>query len=191
MDVYRPSSDGRPGGSTGGGNNSGTQTAGVPANIAATPITGGLTGAYGVLLLPLFDMNAGTQVFESLNLVDFNTEQSSTYQFKVEDFVDGATTTISRLRIKYRNIGKCKFTILLQGMYTYASKTITIGPGTKNGQTRAVPNQADYRLYNAYCDMVFTDESPQLIIQRAANAGPLDIVSITLMGGEHKPQKGA
>ena len=186
----------RPGGPTGGGDGGdggvlgGTGSSGVPVNLSAIPISGGLSGTWGVLMFPLWDITSSSMTFEALDLNNFNTEQPGIYAFRVEDFTEGTTVTINRIRIKYRNLGPCKFALTLQGMYSFITKLMQIGPGTKNGQNRAIPNQADGRLYIAYCDLVFTDESPQLIISREANAGPLDIVSITLMGSQHQPQKG-
>ena len=185
--------DGTPGGGTGGsggGGSNGSGSAGVPVNFSMLPITGGLLGIDGAVIFAVFDVQLRATRFMYLSADNFDTETEAQYTFRVEDLQEGTQVTTSRLRIKYRNLGKTKIQVTLRGMYSEQTKTLKLGPGTTNGQTRSVP-AADNRLYIAYCDFTFTDESPQVIIYRAANSGPLSIISVALMGADQKPQKGA
>lgn len=182
--------DGTPGGAAGGRGTTGSGSAGVPVNFSNLPITGGLLGINGAVIFAVFDIRLQTTRFMYLDTTNFDTETEAQYTFRVEDLQEGTQVTTTRLRIKYRNLGKAKVQITLRGMYSEQTKTIKLGPGTINGQTRAVP-AADNRLYIAYCDFTFTDESPQVNIYRAANSGPLSIISVTMMGADQKPQKGA
>jgi hypothetical protein len=160
-----------------------------PTVITKIPITGGLQGFTGATLLAVFNYNRSSLEIEAFDTNNFNTEEDALYTWRVEDLKEGSQVTVSRVRLKYRNIGRCTFTVGLQGMYTGVSQVVTVGQGTVNGQLRRVP-ATDNRLYLAYIDLTLTDESPQLSILRKANNGPLSIISVDLLGNVHQPIKG-
>lgn len=179
----RPNPDS--GGRGGGGGGGTTGGGGSPANPSLLPVSGGVSGLTSVVVAPGIDNN-GDLAMLFFDTDNFDTEADSVVQFRIEES-EGVQVQINRLRIKYRNLGICTITVELIGMFSSALQTITLGNPTVMNGTRAVKSISDNRIYNAYVDFVFTDESPQVVITRPAGNGPLSIISITLLGTAHKP----
>lgn len=179
--VYKilPDSGGSGGGiphNSGGGTNN-------AANAALVPVSGGLTGSTGLVVIPGQDSSGAGLVLQYDPTNNFNTEADSVVKFRIEE-TEGSQVTIKRLRIKYRNLGKCNLNVQFFGMFS-ASKLVSVVLGntnSRNGTRLPISATSDGRIYNAYVDLVFTDESPQLVITRPANGGPLSIISVTLLG---------
>ena len=148
-----------------------------PANPQLLTSTGGLAGIFGQVLLPLQDMITGAGFFYVVDPTNFNTEEDCTYFFRVETIKEGQFPTIERIRIRYRDIGKVTVTFNVTGYtrdgdYKTYSKTVTFGTDSKSGTP-------SFRIRTTYVDIQATLESPQIVMQRAANAGPLCIIAVT------------
>ena len=118
-----------------------------------------------------------TQAMYFLDATNFNSTTGSEWDFRVETVQDGKCPTVRRVRIFYRDLGQCTITVTLDGFnedgsaVATQSKQITIGTVGANGKIKL-----------AYADLVLTAEFIQCKITRAANAGPLCITRVTLVG---------
>lgn len=122
---------------------------------------------------------------------NFDCENTSTLIFRTEDMEDGATTTIKRVLVKYRNLGIVTILITITGRYFATSKTVVLGDNTvPYGNLSPTPmGLADNKIYNALIDFNFTDESPQFTIHRDFHSGPLALIKLAVYGDKHSPGK--
>jgi hypothetical protein len=141
--------------------------------------SGGLFGSASALLIPIYDPETNLKYIATLDPTDFNSEEDAEYRYRMEEVTEGRLITVSRVRIVHRNIGKVTVTGRLSGLIkqadktwkvVFAEQTITIGDDTK-----------DLSIRTEYFDMIITMERPQFIYKRLANAGPLAIISTTLI----------
>lgn len=160
-----------------------------PSNLVQVPISGGLNGSAGVVAFPLVD-NQGNVQMQYFDTSTFDCEDDATLAFRQEEVNDGSKITIKKIKIKYRNLGRCVFILTVQGMFDNVSKTVILGDATVlNGEFKPIEAVGDGKLYNAYIDLVFTDEAPQLIITRAANSGPISLISMVAYGDIHQEKE--
>lgn len=158
--------------SSSGGGASGT-------NPGLLTSSGGLFGSASALLIPVFDPETNLKYIATFDPTDFNSEEDSEYRYRMEEVTEGRLVTVSRVRIVHRNLGKVTVTGRLSGLVkqpdktwkvVFAEQTITIGDDSK-----------DLSLRTEYFDMIITMERPQFSYKRLANAGPLAIISTTLI----------
>lgn len=153
------------------------QFVGSPGVITST---GGLFGIEPVLAYPVFDNILSVSYVAILDVTDFNCEEPAFYFFRIEDIVEGHKPTLRRIRIRYRDLGVCKVTFAVIGENTQS-------PSLDNQQLEDIiigTEKADGRIKTAYASVVLTDLAMQCYIVRDANRGPLDIISVTLLGVE-------
>lgn len=106
---------------------------------------------------------------------------SSFYAFKSEDVLQGRTPTISRVIVTYRDLGVVTAVFTLTG--TLEGKVV--GGLTGDGSMQAVTlgNQlATGRLMTKFVDLSLTAQNIQLMVVRAAGAGPLSIAKVLMCG---------
>lgn len=153
------------------------QFTGSPGAITST---GGLFGVGPILAYPVFDVIQQTSYIAILDVTNFNCEEPAFYFFRIEDIVEGHKPTIRRIRIRYRDLGICKVTFAVIGENSQI-------PSKDNQQLEDITlgtQAADGRIKTAYASIVLTDWAMQCYIVRDANKGPLDIISVTLLGVE-------
>lgn len=142
---------------------------------------GGVSQLARVSLIPMRDINSGNEALYAFDpLSGFNDPVNpSNYAFRVEDIITGRTATISRLIISYRDLGVVKVRFTLAG-------TVTV-----NGEGKLLSKSIDVKLGNklatnkiitTFLEPVLTAQNLQLIISRAANAGPLSITKVVMCG---------
>lgn len=167
-------------GGGGAGATSGQSTPNSPTNVnpyvdtALITATGGLFNGVLGLLIPVYNLRTGKMQMGSFDFVNFNTEVPSKYAYRQEVFMEGRQTTISRIRFRYRDLGKVKvkFSILTDE---------NRDPVKANTVTKTFGGLADNRLRYEYVDKVITGTNPQVYFEREANAGPLCITKLTMI----------
>jgi len=83
---------------------------------------------------------------------------------------------VRRVIMQYKDIGVVKLTISIDGTNDdnkaiTSSAIVTIGSAAATG-----------KIYTKFIDLVFTGFRPQLTWQRAANAGPVCVTSMSMVG---------
>lgn len=146
-------------------------------------------GAFSIInsqlvLVPVYDTGTsphsylGTYGASQLGVPSFNdSAQGSSYSFRKEEVSPSRVPTVRRVIITYRDLGTVAITLTLSGTNDSGAVTTITSPSITLGN--AAPT-AD--ILTKFIDLELTAFRPQLTINRAANAGPLSIVSVTLVG---------
>lgn len=152
-----------------------------PSNPVGNPVqlttSGGLSGSKQVFGFPYKDFSTGKTYFCTFDPYNLNdTQDSSIYKTKQEDVSIYRKPTIRNVILVYRNRGLCVVTVTLSvmtlSMFNSFSCRKTIGTVA-----------ADNTLMSAQFDFNnISGERPQITVQREANAGMLDIISLTMAG---------
>ncbi len=100
----------------------------------------------------------------------------SSYFYRQEEIQTGRFPTVRRVFLVYRDLGVATITVGIRAIDdndALVQKTTTVQLGT----TAATGN-----LLSQFVDITVAGFRPQLFIQRAAGAGPLDIVKAVMIG---------
>jgi|SRR6267142_920992 len=141
------------------------------ANVALMPMQDAITGTCGLYAFdPLFGFN------DPVN--------ASTHSYKVEEVMHGRTPTVTRLLVTYRDLGIVKVTFA----FTFtddsgATQSSLIEATLGNAQQT---NKLITRIL--FPNSAITGQNIQLTVNRAANAGSLSIVKITICGKVEKQE---
>ncbi len=141
----------------------------------------GPTIKFGLLLLPVnaTGFSNGIAAFDITNFNDPN--NPSSYSYRAETF-QGRLPTVRRVLVEYVDLGQATLSISLTGSMGFeAGETIqqvAAGPVSINIGTAG----ATGIVMTAACDITLTAYNPQLSWSRAANGGPIAIVSMTMIG---------
>lgn len=145
--------------------------------------TGGIFGTNFVVIAPIIDSVRGTGLYFTWNPFDFNSEEDTTYVFRQEEMQHARQVTIHKIVVTYRNLGKVKVTFSLSA-YSNVNETFFSVP-----KTLVLGSiQADRKLYTKKIDLLINGERPYLTITRKANAGPLALTKVTLVGNANEEQ---
>ena len=157
------------GGSPGGGGSSSPS----PINLSQLPVTGGLSGTVSAFLMIGFDAVANQNLTYLVDPTNFNCEETSEYDFRIEEVEPGNVLTIHNIVIRYRDLGIATFTVNIQNAVKgiLASKPFTVG--------NQIPTN---KIFTKKCDMQATGEALQITITQAANAGPRCITKVRAWG---------
>lgn len=162
------------GGTTGSTGGSSPVSGGVSVDSSLITATGGLfTGELG-FLIPFWDITTGMMKIGTFDFTDFNTEVPIKYKYRQEILMEGHPVTVSRLRFRYRDLGKVKvkFAVLTdENREPIKANSGYVTFGGKN----------DGKLYFEYFDKVITGINPQVYFERAAGAGSLCITRMTMI----------
>ena len=151
-------------------------------NLLNVTTTGGLTGLKGAVLFFGQSIGYPNPLVWLVDPTNFNCEDDCKYHFKVEEIEVYRQPTVNKVIVRYRDLGKvtvtCFFVGNVKGEST-ASDLVTVTFGGK----------ADKKIYTTTFDLTCTFEAPQLIMQRAANSGPLSVVKVLveIIEGDAKP----
>lgn len=106
---------------------------------------------------------------------------TTTYFYRAESF-QGRLPTVRRVIVEYLDLGVATLSISLQGSMGFESnetfQKVTAGPTAISIGTAG----ATGIIMTAACDIQLTCYNPQLSWSRAANGGPISIVSMTMIG---------
>jgi len=144
--------------------------------------TGGLFGLGGQLLIPYRDLITNRFYIALINPSDFNSEEESTYFFPQEDVQPGRVVNVHKLEIEYRNLGVCSFSC---GVIVYVPNKNPQQPGvykTKSVNFKIGSDKADNLLYTVFANLVISGMRPQAFIHREANAGPMSVTRVMMVG---------
>lgn len=141
------------------------------ASVALMPMQDAITGACGLYAFdPLFGFN------DPVN--------ASMHSYKMEEVMHGRTPTITRLLVTYRDLGTVKVTFVFSftddsGATQSSSIEATLGN----------PQQTNKLITKMlFPNSAITGQNIQLTVNRAANAGALSIVKVTLCGRIEKQE---
>jgi hypothetical protein len=167
------------GGGGGGGRPGGTPKGGSGPVSSFIPFleNGGFAATAYYLFVPTQPSSSGNAyigVFASTNYNDQG--DGSTYFYRQEEIIVGRVHHVRRIILVYRDIGLATITVGVQGpddnnVVQIASQAITIGSA-----------QATSNLLTATVDLSIACYRPQPFITRAAAAGPVSVISLTLIG---------
>jgi len=141
---------------------------------------GGISQLASVALMPMQDATTGACGLYAFDpLFGFNDPvNASVHSYKVEEIMHGRTPTVTRLLVTYRDLG------IVRVIFAF---TFTDDSGaTQSSHIPAELGNAQ-QTNKLITKMLFpnsaiTGQNLQLTINRAANAGPLSIVKITICG---------
>ncbi len=169
-----------PSGAPAGGGTSGSGSGGASSsssvNLANLPVTGGLIGYQINLLFPLFDQVSKSNMIYIMDSNNFDTEEDTEYDFKVEEFEPGNTSTIHRVVIRYRDLGVVTFTL---AVLSADKPDIDTASGSGNTQVITVGNEEPTnKIFTFKSSVKVTTEAPQVKIFKQASDGPLCITKV-------------
>lgn len=140
---------------------------------------GGVSQVSRISAYPMININTGIAGLYAFDpTVGFNDPNNpSNYSFKVEEVAAGATPTISKLIVSYRDLGLVTVTFTLTGTsddqkVVSNSATVILGNLLPTGR---IMTRNDIGL-------TLTAQNLQLSVSRAAGAGAMSIVELTLVG---------
>jgi hypothetical protein len=141
------------------------------ASIAMMPMQNPVTGMCGAYAFdPLFGFN------DPVN--------PSVHSYKVEEVMHGRTPTVTRLLVTYRDLG------IVQVVFTFSytddagqvqSSSIPATLGNKQQTNKELTKML-------FPNSAITGQNIQLTVNRAANAGALSIVKVTICGRVEKQE---
>lgn len=195
--VQRKSDFGTGGAGIGGSPVPPSRGAGSTVAISSNPqlltSTGGLQGSLGALLTPVnINQIPGPSSYVMIHDANnFDTEEDCIYYFREEvgSEYEGQYIQISKIIIKYRELGKAKFFI---GISAYQQKTDSFKvvetevsiPSVKLSKDRLknFPDKKIHIINIAPPKGVIQGINPQVYIRRVANSGPLSITKLVACG---------
>lgn len=164
-----------------------------PGGVPQTPSGGNLPGAPSVYV-PLSNGGVFAQskmtLFPCFNASDNQSQfmafdptqgfddpvNSSSYNFRVEDFLPYRTATVRRIIVSYTDLGQVSAVFTLTGCNDNQA-VVT------NNVTKVLGNQVPTQaILTAAVDLMLTAMNQQLNISRGAGAGPLSITKVWLIG---------
>lgn len=171
-----PDSGGGGGGGGRTGGNTGSKAGGPVVSFVPFLENGGFAATAYFLFVPAQGVggNSFIGVFASTNFNDGT--DGSTYFYRQEEVIVGRVHHVRRIILVYRDLGIATITVGVQGpddnnVVQVASKTIQLGTAAASGN-----------LLTAFVDISIACFRPQAFISRAANAGPVSNISLTLIG---------
>jgi hypothetical protein len=164
----------------GGGGTSGGGSPGTPSG-GRSGIPPGENGGVGansyILLVPVQNSSSGLAYFGFYDLSNLNdVDDGSYYTYRVEEVDINRVPTVRRIAINYVDLGPLKLTLSLSATNDL-QQVVTASTTVQLGNT--VPT---YSLMTKLVDLQLTGFQPQLTISKAANAGPMIIVAVTIYG---------
>lgn len=177
----------------GGGSGGGYKPPSGQTTIHGSPglltSTGGLFGANYRLLMPLFDSVFDKTYLAFIDPEDNNCEEEAFYLFKQEDVMPGRVVSVHKLLVYYKELGAAKFSV---GVQVYIRKTnkfyqksVELKITDRKDRTAPFP---DGKLRELPVDFVIEGERPQVFIIRRANAGPLCVTRIHMVGNANEKE---
>jgi len=137
---------------------------------------GGFAATMFYLFVPAIS-STGAPYIAVWDTTSFNdSDDPSTYSYRSEDIIVGRVPTVRRIILVVTDLGPATLTITVSGTNDKGN-AISSSAVQKIGTTGATNAQLTY-----FIDLVFTGFRPQLSYSRAANAGPVSIVSATMIG---------
>lgn len=138
---------------------------------------GGFAATTFFLFVPAQAADTGAPyvgIFDTTNFDD--SDDPSTYSWRSEDIIVGRFPVVRRVILVYRDLGPATITVTVTGTddnnsIVAASQKVKIGTSGATGV-----------LLTIYVDLQLAAFRPQLSVSRAAGAGPVSIVSATLIG---------
>jgi hypothetical protein len=159
-------------GGSGGGGSKGTVSSFVPFLE-----NGGFAATAYYLFVPAQASSGGNAYIGAFSASNYNDVQDASFYFwRQEDIIVGRVPTIRRLILLYRDLGVATITIGVQGVddnnaQQISQQQVTIGTTAATGL-----------ICTKLVDTQLTAYRPQAFLLRAANAGPVSIVSLTMVG---------
>jgi VCBS repeat-containing protein len=138
---------------------------------------GGFAATQYVLFVPAQLNSGGPAFIGTFSADNYNdTFDGSSYSYRVEDVVVGAYPTVRRLFVVYKDVGQATITFTVTGTNDNAQVV-------SNSQTQVIGNtNPTNALMGIFFDIQLAAYMPQVSWSRAAGAGPVCIVSVTLIG---------
>jgi hypothetical protein len=163
-----------PRGGGGGGVPGGSQGIARPVIFGEN---GGFAATQYFLLVPAQQSSGGPSyvgVFSLSNVNDLI--DGSSYSYRMEDVQVGRYPVVRRIFIVYRDLGRATFTVTVSATNDNA-QVVTAAKQLQVGNIAPTDT-----LMSVFFDLVLAGYRPQVSISRAAGAGPLSIVSVTMIG---------
>lgn len=140
---------------------------------------GGVAQTSRLSLYPMQDIRTGQVVFYAFDpSAGFDDPNAAGfYAFKVEEIIPGRVPTVRKVIAVYRDLGPAKATFQLFGttdqqtVVSSAPLTIALGNDPATG-----------KLMTKLIDLALTAMNLQLVISRAAGAGPLSFAKLIMCG---------
>lgn len=169
-----------PGGASPAMSGGGGGSAPAVPNLANLPTVGGMVGITTQMLAIGFDDLTQSNLVYFIDPMNHNCEESTEYDFKVEEIEPGNQITIHRVVLRYRDLGVVSFTVAVVSA-DLPNLDYTKGTGNAVLVTVGTP-QATRKIYTKQVALNVTTEAPQVKILRAAKAGPLAITKVRAWG---------
>ncbi len=155
-----------------GGNLPGAPTTFLPQS------NGGVFASKKMALFPCFNASDNTSEFMGFDPTQGFDDpvNPSSYNFRVEDFLPYRTATVRRIIVTYTDLGQVTAVFTLTGCNDNGA-VVSISAAKVLGNE--IPTQA---ILTLSVDLLLTAMNQQLNISRAADAGPLSLTKVWLIG---------
>jgi hypothetical protein len=171
--------DGGGGGGGGGhpGGGGGSSGGGTLATSVPFLENGGFAATAYFLFVPTLLSAGGNSFIGAFSASNYNDPlDSSSYSYRMEDVIVGRMPTVRRVIVIYRNLGVATLTVTVSG-------TDDNGVRQTSFDTNIIGSTlADGTLGTSFFDVQLAAFRPQITLSRTANAGPVSIISATLVG---------
>src|SRR6266404_5193402 len=138
---------------------------------------GGFAGTTFFLFVPTQNSGTGASFVSVFDPSSFDdSDDASSYSYKAEDVIVGRVPTVRRVVLVYRDLGIATITVTISGVND-SDNAVSVSATTKIGTSGATGKQL-----TEFVDVTATCFRPQLTISRAAGAGPVSIVSASMIG---------
>ena len=145
--------------------------------------TGGVATTSRLTLYPMQNASTGIVGYYAFDPAGGYNDPSAGafYSFKVEDVLQGRTPTVGRVIVTYRDLGLVTAVFTLTGTLDNQVVGGLTGPGSM--QVVTMGNQlATGKLMTIIVGITLSAQNIQLMITRAAGAGPLSIAKVLMCG---------
>jgi len=169
--------DGGGGGGGGGRTGGGSGTGGTPATAVPFLENGGFAATAYFLFVPAVLSAGGNSFIGAFSASNYNDpNDASSYSYRMEDVIVGRMPTVRRVIVVYRNLGVATLTVTVSG-------TDDNGAVQSSSDTNTIGSSlADGSLGTSFFDIQLAAYRPQITLSRKAGAGPVSIISVTMVG---------
>ena len=174
---FNPDGGGGGGGGGHGGGGGGGGSGGTVSSFVPFLENGGFQATAYYLFVPTQSVNGGNAYIGAFSASNYNDPVDGSYYFwRQEDIVVGRVPVVRRLILIYRDLGPATVTLGVQGIddngtQQVSQQVVKIGTASASGN-----------LLTAFVDVQLSAYRPQAFIQRAAGAGAISIISLTMIG---------
>lgn len=138
---------------------------------------GGFVASNFFLFMPTSSPDGSQSYIGIFDVSNFNDPTDGRlYTYRQEDIIVGRVPTVRRIILVYRDTGVLSVTVTVQGTDDNGQKV------SQSVKVQIGTTSASLQLLTKFVDIELTAFRPQPLLSQNAGDGPLDIVSLTMIG---------